>query len=285
MGIAELRPFPPLACSVRGCALPLAPGARSLSCASGHGFDLAARGYVNLLQPNDRRSLEAGDSREQIEARERCFERGIGPKLYAAAALLLAQSTPPPLWQLEVGCGSGRGTSDLAAAGTLGTLGLDLSRAAIERASRAQPARGWIVANADRRLPFQDASLAAVATITGPKNLDEFARVLHPDGKLLVALPGAEDLIELRRAVQGEGRPLERVEGFLALARPKFALLRRIQLLEKHRLEPSASRDLLTATYRAGRARRSLQSWLVGEETVTTSYELLLLGRRQPAGA
>ena len=44
-----------LACSVRGCGRPLEKNDRALVCARGHSYDIARSGYVNLLQPQDRR--------------------------------------------------------------------------------------------------------------------------------------------------------------------------------------------------------------------------------------
>ena len=60
---------PPLSCPVRDCGLALAANARwaperTFSCPAGHTFDIARRGYVNLLQPQDRKSSAAGDARE-----------------------------------------------------------------------------------------------------------------------------------------------------------------------------------------------------------------------------
>jgi len=55
-----------LACSVRGCGLPLTRRDRALVCSAGHAFDIARSGYINLLQPQDRRSLVAGDSKTAV---------------------------------------------------------------------------------------------------------------------------------------------------------------------------------------------------------------------------
>jgi hypothetical protein len=54
------------------------------------------------------------------------------------------------------------------------------------------------VANADRFVPYADASFSAVISITARMNASEFRRVLRRDGRLLVAIPSPEDLVELR---------------------------------------------------------------------------------------
>src|SRR4051812_46772176 len=69
---------PPLACSVRDCGLPLSRQLRTWTCGRGHSFDLARAGYVNLLQPQDRRSAYAGDQADAVAARARLLDNGIG---------------------------------------------------------------------------------------------------------------------------------------------------------------------------------------------------------------
>ena len=54
---------------------------RTLVCPAGHSYDVARSGYVNLLQPQDRRSAAAGDSRVAIDARESLLAIGVGRTL------------------------------------------------------------------------------------------------------------------------------------------------------------------------------------------------------------
>ena len=51
-----------LLCTVRHCRLPLVREERRLVCANRHSFDVARSGYVNLLQPQDKRSKNPGDT-------------------------------------------------------------------------------------------------------------------------------------------------------------------------------------------------------------------------------
>ncbi len=75
-----------LLCTVRGCGEPLRRSGGSWSCARGHSFDVAKRGYVNLLQPQDRRSLDAGDSAAVVAARRRLAAAGYDRELIVALA-------------------------------------------------------------------------------------------------------------------------------------------------------------------------------------------------------
>src|SRR3954468_15403365 len=73
-----------LICPVRHCGAALERRERSLVCSQGHSFDLARSGYCNLLQPQDRRSKNPGDSRAAVEARRRLLDAGYGAALLAA---------------------------------------------------------------------------------------------------------------------------------------------------------------------------------------------------------
>ena len=64
----------------------------------------------------------------------------------------------------------------------------------------------FLAANADRFVPYADRSFSVVMSITARMNAGEFRRVLREDGRLLVAIPAADDLIELRSPAGGEGR-------------------------------------------------------------------------------
>ncbi len=66
-----------LACSVRGCHLGLVRQSRVFVCPRRHTFDIARSGYVNLLQPQDRRSPNAGDSKDALAARAALLAAGV----------------------------------------------------------------------------------------------------------------------------------------------------------------------------------------------------------------
>jgi 23S rRNA (guanine745-N1)-methyltransferase len=195
-----------LSCTVRGCGRPLTRGLRAWTCDSGHTFDVARAGYVNVLQPQDRKSLDAGDSREAVAARAALLAAGVGQGVvqtvaHALGALALADEAVV----VDVGAGTGDVLGVAAARWVSTAIGIDLSTAAAEHAARRFPASTWVVANADRRLPLLDHSVDVLLSIHARRLPDEAARVLKPSGVLIVAVPGADDLIELRAMVQGEG--------------------------------------------------------------------------------
>ena len=141
---------------------------------------------------------------------------------------------------------------------------MDISVAAIEAAARRYPSCQWIVANADRFVPCADASFTAVQSITARMNAAEFRRVLRDDGRLLVALPGPDDLVELRG--QGRDRVARTVESFAA----DFRLVEQRRVTTTAELDAAMAHDVLHSIYRPGGAARA------EAQRVTLSLDLLL---------
>jgi 23S rRNA (guanine745-N1)-methyltransferase len=236
-----------LLCPVRNCHLALVRGERRVSCARGHSFDVARSGYINLLQPQERRSKQPGDTTAALAARRRLHDRGTtGPLLDAIGEIVAAS---PGDIVLDAGCGDGFYLGTLARQTGFSAHGIDISVPAIEAAARRYPGCEWIVANADRFVPYADRSFSIVLSITARMNASEFRRVLGEDGRLLVALPAPDDLVELRGV--GRDRVARTVETFA----DKFKLLDRRRVSTTADLDAAAVRDVLHAIYRPMRSR------------------------------
>jgi 23S rRNA (guanine745-N1)-methyltransferase len=205
-----------LLCTVRDCRLPLARDGARLACERGHSFDVARSGYANLLQPQDSRSREPGDSREAVAARTRIHRRGVAEPLLRAIEALLRPSAGDAI--LDAGCGDGWFLGELQRAAGFEGHGIDISTAAVAMAARHYPACHWIVGNADRFVPYADGSFSKLMSITARMNAPEFRRVLRDDGVLLVAVPALDDLIELRGTGRDRvARTIETFEGPFAV--------------------------------------------------------------------
>jgi 23S rRNA (guanine745-N1)-methyltransferase len=263
---------------VRGCARPLVRGPIGWTCSAGHAFDVARAGHVNLLQPQDRRSLAAGDALGAIEARRRCERGGLGlPPVELAADLVRSHGVRAGAWAVDVGCGTGRLLAGLCGRVGLAGIGIDLSKRALQRAAREHPQCTWVVANADRRLPLLDESVGLALSVTAPRPAAELARVLVARGVLLVGVIGAQDLVELRAAVQGEGRLEDRAERVAAQLAPAFREVERRSVRERRRLGRAEIADVLAATYRGGRAARAERAAALEALEVTLALDLLVL--------
>lgn len=235
-----------LVCPVRDCRKPLVREERRVVCAQGHSFDVARSGYINLLQPQDRRSKHPGDTPEAVAARRRLHDRGVTAPLVDAIAQALDAS--PGDTVLDAGCGEGFYLGSLAQRIGFAAHGVDISVPAIDLAARRYREGEWIVANADRFLPYSDGAFSLLLSITSRMNADEFRRVLRAGGRLLVALAGAEDLIELRST----GR--DRVERTLATFARGFTLCDRRHFACEADLDAAGVHDILHSIYRPRRA-------------------------------
>ena len=254
---------------------------RTFVCPAGHSYDVARSGYVNLLQPQDRRSSAAGDSREAIDARESLLASGVGRILIDALTTRIRSvdlDDEPVV--VDLGCGSGDALAALTARGTSVGVGIDLSTPAIERASRRFPDRTWVVANADRRLPLLDRSVNVVVSLHARRNPPEVARVLHETGHLLVAVPAADDLIELRELVQGQRVERDRGEVVLAEHDTLFELVERSVVRETQALDRDPLLSVLTGTYRGVRRGVADRVAALTRMTVTLASEILVFRLR-----
>lgn len=271
---------PSLACTVRGCGQPLALVGRSWTCARGHCFDIARSGYVNLLQPQDRRSRDAGDARAAIDARARLLATGVGRAIVdrvvdRARGLLGDNATV-----VDLGSGSGETLEAIARTRRVVAVGIDLSTTAAELASRRCPVITWVVANADRRIPLLEASVDLVISQHARRSPLECARLLRRGGHLLVSVPAPDDLVELREAVQGNGVLRPRADVAISEHARDFELVSREEVRERHVLDRAALLDVLRGTYRGARTSAASRLETLTELAVTFASEICLFRRR-----
>jgi 23S rRNA (guanine745-N1)-methyltransferase len=257
-----------LLCPVRDCHIALVRQDRRLFCSRGHSFDVARSGYVNLLQPQDRRSKQPGDTAEAVAARRRLHDRGATRKLLEGIADILHPA--PEDIVLDAGCGDGFYLGALAGPSGFAAHGIDISIPAVDSAARRYPEHQWIVANADRFIPYADSTFSIVLSVTARMNADEFRRVLRDDGRLLVAIPAPDDLIELR------GRGRDRVERTVETFAPHFALVDQRRATTSADLDAAAVEDVLLSIYRPMRAQPAAAM------RVTFSLDILLFQKLVP---
>ncbi|KWV31715.1 23S rRNA methyltransferase [Micromonospora rifamycinica] len=184
------------------CAGPLAAATdtRALRCPRRHSFDLARQGYVNLLTG---RSPHVGDTAEMVAARADFLAAGhyhLISSALAEAAATHAGTAGFGAYPLVVDAGAGTGrhlAAVLAALPDAVGLALDVAKPALRRAARAHPRAAAALADTWRPLPLADRSVAVLLNVFAPRNGDEFHRVLHPAGALLVVTPTDAHLAEL----------------------------------------------------------------------------------------
>lgn len=270
-----------LACSVRGCAAPLqaSPDGRLWRCPRAHSFDLARSGYLNLLQPNERRSRAPGDSEETVAARRRWMKSGrSAPLIEALRERVLRLKLGPGSTVLDVGCGEGTMLGSLQMEFGFDGYGVDISQPAIDAAARRWQDCNWIVANADIALPFQAGSLDLVLSITARRHPSEFHRVLKPGGHVLYAIPAEDDQVELRERLHGEAYRIDRLPA-LVEAMSGFTLVEHAACRWQNTLDRISYEDLLSTAYRGARDAQRARLDRSDSMVITSSYQLALFAR------
>lgn len=221
---------------------------------------------MNLLQPQERRSRQPGDTVDAVTSRRRLHDLGVTAHLLSGIAQMTEASNRDAA--LDAGCGDGFYLGSLARDTALSGYGVDISVPAIDSAARRYPDCEWIVANADRLIPYSDQSFSLILCITARMNPGEFKRVLRDDGRVLVAVPAPDDLIELR----GTGR--ERVARTVDEFCGNFELTREHRVTATAELDAEAVRDVLHSIY------RPIQRIEAVATRVTFSLDLLLFRKK-----
>ncbi len=189
----------PLTCPV--CYQTLNLQERSLRCEQNHSFDLAREGYVNLMVGHKRPKIQ-GDNKVMLAARRRFLGKDhYQPLSDAINKIVLAHLSEQTGVVLDVGCGEGHYLGQLRPLLPTGTctFGLDVAKEAARLAAKRYPASRFVVSDVNGRIPFTNQSIHVLLNIFAPRHPAEFARIAAPGSLLLIAIPGADHLHELRQ--------------------------------------------------------------------------------------
>lgn len=179
------------------CAGSLRSDGATLRCAARHTFDIARHGHVNLLGDG---GPGTADTAAMVQARADFLAAGhyqpLADALSSAAARIAASDPSPVLLDSGAGTGYYLGAA-LDAQPQARGIALDLSKFAARRAARAHPRIAAAVWDTWRPLPVRDATVSVVLDVFAPRNATEFARVLRPDGAVLIVTPTERHLNEI----------------------------------------------------------------------------------------
>ncbi|MFC3031229.1 23S rRNA (guanine(745)-N(1))-methyltransferase [Pseudoalteromonas fenneropenaei] len=180
------------------CGLALHKQEHAYFCDNRHQFDIAKEHYVNLLPVQFKKSKDPGDNLAMVQARRQFLASGHYQFMCDALAKRIATDNPSTL--LDMGCGEGFYTSQLANQIRTQVHGIDISKAAIRYAAKRYQDCHFAVASA-KQSPFQDHSFDAIVSIFAPLFVEECLRLLKPDGLVYQVSPGPRHLFELKSCI------------------------------------------------------------------------------------
>ena len=184
------------------CGAPLTREERQWVCPGRHSFDIARQGYVNLLPVQQKRSLQPGDTKEQVLSRRAFLDGGFyAPIAEALCAMATDHGCTGPI--LDVGCGEGYYSTRLAACLNAELVGLDISKEAVRWAAGRHKNALWLCASA-AHLPVSDGSAGLLTSLFALTIPEEFRRVLRSDGAFIQVLAAEDHLLGLKSIIYPE---------------------------------------------------------------------------------
>ena len=224
---------------------------KSYVCPNRHSFDIARQGHVNLLPVQQKRSLNPGDTAQQVMSRRAFLEGGFyAPIREALCNLAKDHDCQGPI--LDIGCGEGYYSAGLAEALGAELLGLDISKEAVRYAAGRYKTATWICASA-AHLPVKDQSFGLLTSLFALTMPEEFKRVLQPSGAFIQVLAAEDHLLGLKDIIYPQ---LHHKEKFTTPEIPGFRLEESRKLRFTFTVEAEQVQNLLSMTphvYRIGK--------------------------------
>jgi len=207
----KVVPAPNLACPLDNQVL-VKTADWQLACSSGHNFDIARQGYVNLLLVQDKRSRNPGDTKEMVDARRRFLDTGVYEAISEHFNQIVSETlTVPhdkPINILDAGCGEGyylerffNAVSALERPESCSLVGMDISKLAIIAATKRNRKNVTWVVGTNRKPPVLSGSIDCIFSIFGYPVYEAFRHVLRGNGCIVLAEAGPNHLIELREII------------------------------------------------------------------------------------
>lgn len=243
-------------------------------CASGHSFDCAKEGYVNLLVRNRKLSKTVGDSAAMLNDRRLFLESGH----YAPLVQVLISKTshlPSGGSIAELGCGTGYYLQQIHRhhPQTI-AFGSDIAKDAVRLAAKTYPGATWLVADSSASLPFANTSIDLLLVIFAPRNPKEFKRITTPQGRLIIVIPAPSHLASIRQSFSLLNIEEDKEEKVNRQLNEEFTLVDREEITVSLKLDPPALQALIGMT---PSARHIDPSYVAPTEITETEASFIVL--------
>lgn len=173
---------------------------QSWKCSNNHSFDIAKEGYVNLILANKKSSLQSGDGREMILARDAFLQLGLYDFLIDFI-LKLDLEGGRKVGFLEIGCGSAYYLDKIAKALSIEEVyGSDISKEAIKFCAKKYRNYHFSVDNSFD-MNFRDSSFDLILSIFSPFKNSEIERIMAKKGRFIMVRQNVGHLKEIYKLV------------------------------------------------------------------------------------
>jgi len=272
--------------SCPSCQQVLLESNSSWQCASGHTFDKAKEGYVNLLLAQNKRSKSPGDSKEMILARREFLQRGFYQPLANKIAELIHShvSQKQTIALFDAGCGEGYYLNSIKQSLLESTLietvlsfGCDISKVGIQKAAKSYSDSKFCVASTFD-LPLANAKLDAVIQVFAPSSAAEVARVLNNSGVWIRVNPAKQHLNSLKSFLYDDAQQHQLVEDSFE----NFEEIERAELqFDLYLKDPKSRLDLLKMTpYFWSSTEKKRASFIQDCEHCLAHFDIQILRKR-----
>ena len=235
------------------CDEPLNRFDKVFSCPKRHSFDIAKKGYVNLLLANQTHSEASGDSKMMIDARERFLKTDKYSCLKNQIIEIIKEYASKDIVFGDMACGEGYYTNSihkhfLDHGYDISTYGIDISKAGINACSIKQRALKldnllFIIGNLFY-LPFLNDSFDVLLNCFAKIEKEEFLRCLKKNGVYIRVLPNKEHLLNMKQIlyenVYLNEEKEEEIQG--------FSLLKKVEVNDEIELNNQEIIDLFMMT-------------------------------------
>lgn len=244
---------------------------RQYCCSENHSFDIARQGYVNLLTVQQKHSLNPGDTREQVLSRREFLEAGFYAPI-AGKLIETAKELGISGQILDVGCGEGYYSAQLADALEAPLTGLDISKEAVRCAAAKYKGKQWLCATA-AHIPVEDGGVSLLTSLFALTLPQEFARVLKEGGYYFQVLAAEDHLLSLKSIIYDQ---LNFKEKNTVPELPGFELVKSVPIRFTFTVEGQQIQNLFSMTPHVFRIGKDGAERLRKTETLTDTASCVL---------
>ncbi len=248
---------------------------KTYKCSRNHSYDIAKKGYVNLLLANQgNHFIEEGDKKESVESRTRFLNSGAYSFLRDELISIIKGVNPKTFCDLA--CGEGYYTTGIHKEINAESYGVDISKAAINCASIRKNAERldnlyFSIGNLDY-LPFMNESFDCMLNCFAPINEKEFFRIAKKGAIYIRVLPGKNHLLEMKEILYENVRLNEPKEEALE----GFELIGKKTVSNKAKLTNQQVKDLFEMTPYAFKTGQDAIKRLFSTESILMTLEFNL---------